>query len=245
MNNTGIIYRAINLINGKSYIGQTAQKLEYRIKDHYRNTIRSNHKFANALKKYTPEDWKWEILVENVPGEQLGLFERSYIYGLSTFEFGYNSTKGGEENPSVNNPEVRRKISEANKGNKYCLGFKHTDQTRKNMSAAKKGVKKKPFTEQHRKNLSLSKKGICFSEEQKKAISESQKGRKVSQQTKNKMSESGSENWRIVKPDSSIEIIKNLKKYCRENNLNSSHMSSVANGKRKQHKGYRVEKLNG
>jgi hypothetical protein len=34
--------------------------------------------------------------------------------------------------------------------------LKHSDETKKKMSAAQKGKKKPPFTEEHRRNLSLA-----------------------------------------------------------------------------------------
>ena len=63
----------------------------------------------------------------------------------------------------------------------------------------------------------------------------------------NKISESNSKNWLITKPDGNKIIIKNLEKYCKENNLQSSKMSLVASGIRNHHKGHlcqRMENLN-
>lgn len=49
--------------------------------------------------------------------------------------------------------------------------------------------------------------------------------------------------WKIIKPTGEIEIIENLQKYCRDNNLQQGNMMNIALGKRKSHKGYKVEKI--
>jgi len=47
--------------------------------------------------------------------------------------------------------------------------------------------------------------------------------------------------WTILQIDSGhIFTIKNLKKWCRDNNLSQGTLSMTLNGSRKQHKGYRV-----
>lgn len=42
-------------------------------------------------------------------------------------------------------------------------GKTHSEETRKKMSLAKKGKKRKPFTEEHRKKISLARKRNCLS----------------------------------------------------------------------------------
>lgn len=82
----------------------------------------------------------------------------------------------------VRTEETRKKLSEAHKGNKYCLGrkysketidkmklaqagnknflgHKHTEESKRKISESRKGKKLPPFSEQHRKNLSLAGKG--------------------------------------------------------------------------------------
>lgn len=45
--------------------------------------------------------------------------------------------------------------------------------------------------------------------------------------------------YRFIHPDGSIIEINNLSQYCRDNGLNQGHMTSVANRKVSQHKGYK------
>lgn len=51
-----------------------------------------------------------------------------------------------------------------------------------------------------------------------------------------------SKEYLITFPDGHIEIIKNLAKFCRENDLNRGHMHKIISGRRKQHKGFKCQK---
>ena len=44
----------------------------------------------------------------------------------------------------------------------------------------------------------------------------------------------------VEKPNGKRELIKNLSKYCRDNNLNVGHIHETLYGKRLQHKGYKI-----
>lgn len=93
---TGIIYKAENLVNGKVYIGQTKRTLKERIRCHYRTLHKHrSYKFVKALAKYKKEDWKWEILEENIEIDLLNSREIHYIEEFNSYKKGYNSTKGG------------------------------------------------------------------------------------------------------------------------------------------------------
>lgn len=47
-----------------------------------------------------------------------------------------------------------------------------------------------------------------------------------------------SNEWEVIHPDGTVEIIQNMMEFCRKNGLNPSTMSAVARGKRSNHKGY-------
>lgn len=53
-----IIYKVTNKVNNKVYIGQTVNSIDYRMKQHYKDTKRDNYYFHNALRKYKVEDFK-------------------------------------------------------------------------------------------------------------------------------------------------------------------------------------------
>lgn len=53
-----------------------------------------------------------------------------------------------------------------------------------------------------------------------------------------KITDAKSKTYKIVTPDNESFVIKNLRKFCRENNLQHTHMIDVAKFKVKQHKQY-------
>jgi len=104
------IYCAENSISGKKYIGFTTRTLAIRKKDHFKNTVKYSHHFANALKFYPPESWQWYILAK-VEHEKVYEYERFFIADLDTCNTakGYNTAKGGGidgENNLTYNPEI-------------------------------------------------------------------------------------------------------------------------------------------
>lgn len=88
----GFIYKITNKVNGKSYIGQTRNTVEFRWRQHYK--AKDNKYFHRAIVKYGKENFEVETLEEcNV--EDLNSREIYYISKYNTFENGYNLTKGG------------------------------------------------------------------------------------------------------------------------------------------------------
>ena len=108
-----------------------------------------------------------------------------------------NMTGGGE---GVSNPsqEVRTKIGAAKKGNKYWVGRKHSDATKKKIAANGAGntnKRGKKLSPESCKRISAakigtpsSKKGIPLTEDTKRKLSERALGRTLSGETKTKIS---------------------------------------------------------
>ena len=113
--------------------------------------------------------------------------------------------------------ETILKISKANTG-------KHrTEESRKRMSEAQK--RKAPV-----------------STTTKDKISKALTGRPVSENTRNKIGDGNAKNtYSITSPDGTIEVIRNLTKYCKENNLDDRAMVAVSKHRHKHHKGYLCE----
>jgi len=89
----------------------------------------------------------------------------------------------------------------------------------------------------------VSRKGLKHSNETKKKLSDMRKGVKKSNEHRNNISLSKSKDWLIKTPSGDTIKVKNLEKYCNENNLSGSKMSLVASGIRRHHKGYTCERL--
>ena len=77
----------------------------------------------------------------------------------------------------------------------------------------------------------------------RKKISIALKGKKKSPEHVSKIAEKHAKCYKVITPDGRIDIIKNLSKYCKENNLHTSNMCQVARGKMRHYKGYYCEKM--
>jgi group I intron endonuclease len=133
MKTYGIIYKAVNKINGKVYIGQTVKSLEYRRKQHI--YYPRKYAFSNALHKYGADSFGWEVLECCSSKKELDEMEFHYIKQYDSLSpGGYNLTTGGEGTPG-------RKVSKhtLKKMSSSMLGFKHTLESRRMMSDSTKG----------------------------------------------------------------------------------------------------------
>lgn len=125
----GIIYKATNLYNGLSYIGQTRATLEKRKTQHLNDAVTDsvNH-FHLALMQYGDSGFKWEILDEFSGSKDevihaLNVAEEYHILRLRTrlSEYGYNATQGGYSSDKFD--DAIRKRALANYGGKAVLQY--------------------------------------------------------------------------------------------------------------------------
>jgi len=199
----GIVYKATNKINGKSYIGQTTQFLCRRIADHVSKSLNDKdaYYFHKAIKKHGKDSFVWTIIGESVSREDLNNLEIEMIKKYDTFNNGYNLTLGGEGASGYKlTEEVKDKISKTLSGKNHpWYGKHHSEETKIKISKANKGRK---FSKEHRKNLSDANSGEKhhnygkhLSRETRSRMSKAQQGIKNamygkhhSEFTKNKMS---------------------------------------------------------
>ena len=103
---TGCIYRIWNTINDMSYIGQTIQPIENRIRAHFSGK-QGCRRLKRAIEKYGADSFKHELLEDNIPVHYLSDRE---IYWISYFNTispnGYNLTYGGD-GPGIPSEETR------------------------------------------------------------------------------------------------------------------------------------------
>ncbi len=77
-----IIYKIINKINNKLYIGKTTQNPEKYIKEHFKAAFRQSTKnkyLYRAIRKYGVENFEWSILCECYTIEDLNKIEKYFI----------------------------------------------------------------------------------------------------------------------------------------------------------------------
>lgn len=162
------LYKHVNKINNKVYIGITKNKPKVRwANGHGYKTCKL---FYNAIIKYGWNNFDHEILFEGLSKELACQLETSYIEYFRERGMSYNIANGGEGTDSVSD-ETKKKISEK--------------------------LKYRKFSDETKKKISQSKKGICHNLETKKKISETLKQRPrlkrniiVTDETKEKMSKS-------------------------------------------------------
>lgn len=214
------IYKTVNLLNGKIYIGQHTTE---NIDDGY---LGSGVILQKAFKKYGKENFKREVL-KMVDGskEDLDHTEEFYIkHYRDKIGWGmmYNATEcafGG----APYTEETRKKMSEIMKGRPNGWeGRHHTEETKKKTSEALKG-------NQHFK-------GHHHSEETKQKLSEKNKGRQFTEETKLKISATQKNHPNKSKPVLCVEtntIYSSVKEAGRQTGISPGNISSVCRKKTK------------
>jgi len=90
-----IIYRAVNKINGKSYVGRTIQSFAQRKSEHKYMALKNQSQFIfhKAIRKYGWKNFEWQMLEECSGRIQMRFRERFYITLYDSIKNGYNVRK--------------------------------------------------------------------------------------------------------------------------------------------------------
>ncbi len=156
-----LLYKATNTLNAKCYIGFTKGTLSKRKIGHYSKSAKgSKNHFHNALRKYSPEVFLWEILDTCETIEEAKILEKALIKKFDSYTNGYNSTLGGEG----------------------VLGHRHTTSSRARIGAANS----KPKSADHRRKIADSLTGRSrgpMKEEARRKIAQAHIGMKRPQYT--------------------------------------------------------------
>lgn len=133
------IYLITNLVSGQRYVGQTIQTVALRWQGHIRDTRRGfTYPICNAIRKYGSESFAVMEVDVARSRDELNVLEPFYIRLFNTRKpHGYNLDSGGKN--YATHDETKAKISQANRGNKYCLGRVLSDETKAKISRANKG----------------------------------------------------------------------------------------------------------
>lgn len=175
-----IVYLVTNTTTKKRYVGISSLTLQQRQYYHYHAAKHNSQLlFHRALRKYKPEEWLWEIVLETNDEVEAKRHEMVLIEKYQTqYTNGYNMTQGGDGLLGYKHKEeTKRKISQANMGNKSSLGYKHTEETRLKMSLSQKGGR---HSEETKLKMFMTMRGKKRSEIGRANISKAQAGIKRS-----------------------------------------------------------------
>ena len=150
----GYIYKIINKLTNKIYIGQTIQDLNERWRQHKQS--KSNCRYLkSAMKKYGIDNFDFKLICICFDND-LDKYECYYMNKYNTIvPNGYNLRQGG--NSGRHNEETKKKISETLKNRtdivRCKIGKPHTDENKKRISESLKGIKQTQESIQKRREI--------------------------------------------------------------------------------------------
>jgi len=182
------IYRIVNTVNEKSYVGSSVN-LKNRKKAHFIDLKKGKHcnnYLQKSYDKYGSDNFKWEI-IENIEFNENKELLKQNLLEKEQYWINKLIIKDGK---NIGYNICLRAGS--------CLGIKLSDEHKKKLSDGKKGDKNPMFGKlvSNETRLKLSEASKNCSEETRKKISEKSKGnkyrlnQKASDETKKKISES-------------------------------------------------------
>lgn len=129
------VYKIVNVLNNKYYVGMTKQDLIKRFSQHKQNAKNGKDTYLyNAIRKYGIDNFEIELICECSSKEECCLLEIKFI---SENESGYNLAKGGEGGFVVQDIDTwKEKLKEARKGKTPAIGLKHSEETKQKCSEA-------------------------------------------------------------------------------------------------------------
>ena len=133
------IYKIINKLNGKLYIGYTSMEPCKRYKFHVgcsqsTNKVEKQH-IHNAMSKHGVNNFIFEVIYQSLDGEHCLSMESYFIKEYDTFNtvHGYNHTSGGEDR--------KRSTATIEKHRKKMLGRPQSEEHKKNRGKSISGSK--------------------------------------------------------------------------------------------------------
>jgi group I intron endonuclease len=238
----GVIY-CLTSPSGKKYIGQSWE-INIRFSDYknLRYMVQKQPKIYNALKKYGPENFTYEIIdlcETQTEMDNKEIFYINIVY--DSMNSGYNCLSGGSN--GKHSLETRLLMSKKHKNLKW---------SEKRRNSFNNSTYKFKISEWHLKKFHAGRdscqpgmKNKKQSEYQKNVVSVLFKEKPKSESHREKLSKAKEKFiYKITSPNGDVYITTNLKKFCEEKNLNRGNMARVANGYKMHYKFWKVEKCN-
>lgn len=159
-----MVYQAVNLKNGKRYIGVTSKSLDARRKQHFGVARRGigNHPFAKAIRKYGAEAFEWSILLNGLTAKEALDYEMEIIKASGRKAL-YNITSGGPG--QLGRPmsaDGRKRVGEYHKGKQWRLGMPHTEETKARLREVGLSQKGEWLKRSHLGPMASSKRVVCL-----------------------------------------------------------------------------------
>lgn len=152
-----LIYKIVNKINNKVYIGQTTRDIESRWKEHIKCSKDQNSPIYSAIRKYGIDNFYISIVCRAFNVEELNQREVACIRLFNAISNGYNCKTGGDG--GKHSEQTKLKISKANKGKPGpWLGKSIPEETKLKISNTKKlkkqslGQNNPMYGKKHNKN---------------------------------------------------------------------------------------------
>lgn len=176
-----IVYLLRNTVTGKCYVGQTVLSLDARWARHVSNARHSNFAIHRAIAKHGIAAFARTVLAEVDTLTEANAVERLMVAAYQSFgESGYNQTIGGDGVMSSrrHSDETRRKISAVQKGRKQS-----------SEAIAKRVAHQigRPLSAEHRHKLSVVQKGRVISARCRELLAKAMKGTRHNVETRAKM----------------------------------------------------------
>lgn len=269
---SGGVYRITCTATGKNYIGSTKRIFRHRWDGHLSHLKSSRHvnrHLQNAWNKYGEHFFDFCVLESVQFIKDLIDCEQKWLDFYQAFdrEYGYNiaaradrSCPSEETKAKMRLSSSGRKMSEQTKEKLRAinLGRKHTPETRAKLCTARN---KRTISDEAIAKMRLSLKGRKISADEIERMRQRQLGKRHTPETRAKMSATRkgkqlSEQDKInksfahrtyklvaINPNGESYEVLNLHQFCQEHGLTRSNMQAVATGKIKQHKGWRLSRL--
>jgi len=214
-----IIYKILNTVNNKVYIGQTIRPLKDRWRQHLRDCKNNvDNLIYRAIRKYGKENFTIEEIDGANSLSELNYLEKHYICKFESLssENGYNILPGGK---NFKMPQwIKNKISKANKGKKKKRHISKEEKSRIAKENASKLKYDKNWAIKNGSKPFKVYKAICTREGKRNVSAIHKKGKYIGE-------------WLMT-----TECGKDL-------NITPNHIRSCLIGKRKQHCGYIFERI--